>query len=157
MPIMRDFEIWELEDLSGDKAKIYSVILDGDDKTLLEHFIDENQIYRKDLKKVLNIIKNMANETGCKKEFFKEYEGKLGDGVVALNYTGLLRLYGIYFNNSVILFGSGGLKPPEVISWQQSPDLRPKVEKLEKIAAEIYKMITNKELKIMPDGSLLEQ
>lgn len=153
---MQDFRIVEMEDLSGDKAKIYSIILDGDDDTLLEQFLEENRQYREDLSKIVRMIHEMADSTGCRRFFFKEGEGRLGDGMVALNYTGLLRLYGIYFNNTVVLFGSGGLKPPEVKSWQDSPELRPKAEQMEKIAAEINRRIKDKELKILPNGTLLE-
>ena len=152
-----DFKIQEMADLSGEKAKIYSVVLEGDDQTLLEHFFEDNQCYGEDLRKVLDKIRTMANSTGCRREFFKEGEGKLGDGMVALNYTGLLRLYGIYFHNAVVLFGSGGIKPPNVISWEDSPELRFHAELMEDIAAEINKMISEKELKVLPDGTLLEQ
>ena len=153
---MQDFKIVEMEDFSGEKAKIYSVILDGDEETLLEQFMEENIQYRYDLLKIVRKIREMADSTGCRRFFFKEGEGRLGDGMVALNYTGLLRLYGIYFNNTVVLLGSGGLKPPGVRSWQESPELRPKGEQMEEIAAEINRKIKEKELKILPDGTLLE-
>ena len=153
----RDFEIVEVEDLSGEKAKVYSVILEDDEETLLDQFFTENQCYTNDLRKVLDKIRVMAHDTGCKREYFKEGEGRLGDGMVALNYTGLLRLYGIYFNNAVVLFGSGGLKPPGVISWQYSDLLRPKGKLMMEIAAEINKRINKGELKVLPDGTLLEK
>lgn len=150
-----DFTIEEIEDLSGEKAKVYSVILEGESQTLLEKFIEENEKHR-DLRKILDKICIMANDTGCKREFFKEGEGRLGDGMVALNYTGLLRLYGIYFHDALILFGSGGIKPPGVSSWQECPELSKIGYLMEDIAAEINKRIKNKELQIMPDGTILE-
>ena len=58
---------------------------------------------------MLHKIIVMATKTGCLKQFFKEGEGSLADGVVALS-VGNLRLYGIYFNNTVVLLGSGGEK-----------------------------------------------
>ena len=56
-----------------------------------------------------------------------------------------------------MLFGAGGIKPPNVISWEDSPELRFYAELMEDIAAEINKMISEKELKVLPDGTLLEQ
>ena len=41
------FEITEIEELSGNKARIYSVIIDGEEGTLLEQFFEENKDYRK--------------------------------------------------------------------------------------------------------------
>ena len=48
-----DFRITEIEALTGPKARIYSVIMEGEDKSLLEQFFDENNAYAKDLKKVI--------------------------------------------------------------------------------------------------------
>lgn len=150
-----NLEIREMTDLSGTEAKVYSVVLDNNSNTLLEQFFEENQSRKRDLRKVLHNIKVMANYTGCRREFFKEGEGRWGDGMVALRNTGLLRLYGVYFHQAVVLFGSGGLKPPGVRSWQDDPDLRQKGEQMEAVAAEIRRMICDGELKVMEDGTLL--
>ncbi|HQP79563.1 MAG TPA: hypothetical protein PL115_06850 [Bacteroidales bacterium] len=40
-----NFEIVEIEEFSGDKAKIYSIMLEGDDATLLDQFFEENQTF----------------------------------------------------------------------------------------------------------------
>ena len=66
-----DFEIREMKNLTGAKARVYSVILDGDENTLLEQFFNENVEYIDDLKKVLYKIHVMAQDTGCRKIFFK--------------------------------------------------------------------------------------
>ena len=58
------FEIREVENLTGTKARVYSVILDGEEKTLLEQFFDENIEHIKDLKRVLYKIHVMAHDTG---------------------------------------------------------------------------------------------
>ena len=91
-----NFEIKEIKNLTGAKAHVYSVILEGDESTLLEQFFNENSENKKDLKKVLNKILIMAQDTGCRKSFFKEGEGAWGDGVISLQDTGRLRLYGIF-------------------------------------------------------------
>lgn len=37
-----NYEIVELEEFSGNKATIYSIVLEGDDVTLFDHFVEEN-------------------------------------------------------------------------------------------------------------------
>nr|DAX99614.1 MAG TPA: hypothetical protein [Caudoviricetes sp.] len=145
------FTIVELEDLSGTKARIYSVVFDGDKETLLEQFFDENAAHEKQLTKMLAKIKTMANDTGCLRQFFKEGEGKLGDGVVALS-TGKLRLYGIYFNNTVVLLGSGGIK--NVRAYQEDPSLNRKAEQVKYIASKINKGIIDRTIKVTANGEL---
>lgn len=148
------FDFREVKELSGAKARVYSVILDGEDETLLEQFFDENIKYEKDLNKVLHRINVMAHDTGCRKSFFKEGEGAWADGMVAMQGTGHLRLYGIYFHDAVILFGSGGHKPPGVAAYEDYPPLNAKAQQMKTIAKEINRMIKEKELKIHEDGTL---
>lgn len=105
-----DFDLQEIEELSGAKARVYSVVLEG--------------------------------------------EGIWADGVVALNHTGCLRLYGIYFNDTVILFGSGGYKPPHVRAYQDYSPLNAKAEQMKEIAQTIMKRIRSGELRIEEDGTL---
>ena len=145
------FEIVEMKELSGDKAHIYSVILNGDGDTLLEQFFNENSSQEKLLKKMLIKIKTMADKTGCLRQFFKDGEGRLGDGVVALAVQNL-RLYGIYFNSTVVLLGSGGIK--NVRAYQDDPVLNKKAEQVKSIASEINRAIINKEFKVSDNGEL---
>ena len=149
-----NFEIREMKNLTGAKAHVYSVILDGEESTLLEQFFNENVEHIDDLKKVLYKIHVMAQDTGCRKSYFKEGEGAWADGMVALQGTGHLRLYGIYFHNAVILFGSGGHKPPGVIAYEDHPPLNAKAQQMKAIAKEIFRMISEKELKVHEDGTL---
>ena len=154
--ILMDFEIKEIESLTGARAHVYSVILDGDEHTLLERFFDENKSHLADLRKVRNKILVMSKDTGCKKSFFKEGEGALGDGMVALRNTGCLRLYGVYFHEALILLGSGGYKPPGIKAYQDYPPLNVKAQQMRKIAQEIYRRITSRELIVHEDGTLEE-
>ena len=148
-----NFEIVEIEQLTGEKAHVYSVILEGEDIPLLNQFFNENA-FHKDIRKVYDKIQVMANDTGFREQFLKIGEGALGDGVFAINYTGTLRLYGIRFHDAVVLFGSGGYKPPEAISYEDYPPLHAKAEQIKQIAKEIYQMILDKELVIKEDGTL---
>jgi len=139
------FDITEIEELSGDKASIYSVVIDGQDETLLEQFFNDNEEYKEELKIILSKIKSMANITGCRKCYFKDGEGNLADGVVVLKGR-KLRLYGIYFNNTVVLFGSGGYK--DVRAYQDDPSLNYKAEQVKQIANKINKAILDGSIKI---------
>jgi len=78
-----NFEIVDNLELSGDKAHIYSIVLDGEDDSLLEKFLNENEEYKEELEEIHNRLYLMGHQTGCRDQFFKLYEGKLGDGVVA--------------------------------------------------------------------------
>lgn len=151
-----DFEITEIEGLSGQMAHIYSVIPEGCEESLIEQFFDENVDHMDDLLLVRDRIHTMAHYTGCRRHFFKEGEGAWADGVVALKGTGRLRLYGIYFNNTVVLFGSGGHKPEGARTYEEVPELNAKAQQMREIAREINKRIMNRELKIEDDGQLTE-
>lgn len=149
-----NFEIIEMKNLTGAKARVYSVILDGEENTLLEQFFNENIEYKDDLKKVLYKIQTMAQNTGCRKSYFKEGEDAWADGMIALQGTGRLRLYGIYFHDAVILFGSGGYKPPQIAAYEDYQPLNVKAQQMRAIVKEINRMIAEKELKIHEDGTL---
>lgn len=135
-----DFEITEIEGLSGQMAHIYSVIPEGCEESLIEQFFDENVDHMDDLLLVRDRIHTMAHYTGCRRHFFKEGEGAWADGVVAL----------------MVLFGSGGHKPEGARTYEEVPELNAKAQQMREIAREINKRIMNRELKIEDDGQLTE-
>ena len=66
-----DFDFQEIEELSGAKARVYSVVLEGEEDSLLEQFINENaHQYPKEVQKIFGKIRTMAENTGCKRTFF---------------------------------------------------------------------------------------
>lgn len=148
-----NFEIVEIEEFSGDKAKIYSIMLEGDDDTLLDKFFDENQQYEEELEEIAARLLAMRSSTGCRIQFFKEHEGAPGDGVVALWYK-RMRLYCLRFDNTCIFIGSGGYKPPDISAYQENPLLNAKAQQMRAIAASINKAIIGKDLKVLEDGTL---
>ena len=93
----------------------------------------------------------MSEKTGCIRDFFKEGEGVLADGVMALK-VGKLRLYGLYFNKTVVLFGSGGVK--NVRAYQEDPYLNAKAEQMKYIASKINAGIRDRSIKIGEDGTI---
>ena len=148
-----NFEITEMEELSGDGAKIYSVTLDGDETTLLEQFFEENAEYETEINELLNKLYIMGQETGCRWDFFKHNEGKPGDGVSVLK-AGQLRLYCLYIDSTIVCFGSGGYKSPEIRAYQEKASLNAKVVQMEEIAERINKAIKEKDIEIK-NGQLL--
>lgn len=148
-----DFDIIEIEDFTGRMAHIYSILLDGEELTLLEQFFDDNQMYLAEMNQISEKLIVMGNDTGCRREFFKHEEGAPGDGVAALK-VGNLRLYCLYFDKTAVFFGSGGYKPPEAHAYQEVPELNEKAEQMKNIAKEINQAIIDRKIVIENDGSL---
>lgn len=153
MMVAMKFWIIEHEELSGPKAKIYSILLEGDDMTLAEHFFEDNADHEKELSEMATKLQTMGNNTGCRIQYFKENEGVPGDGMVALR-CGQLRLYCLRYDSSCIIIGSGGYKPPGIAAYQEDPILKEKAYLTRKIIASINNAIIDKDLSIKNDGSI---
>jgi hypothetical protein len=138
-----NYEIVELEELSGPKATVYSIIKEGDRLTLFDHFIKEHVgKYKEEIKFIINRLQQMGKTTGAREQFFKCNEGKPGDGVCALydEPDKGLRLYCIRYGKVGILLGSGGPKKREIIAWQDDK----KLTKEAQLIIGISKDITNR-------------
>ena len=138
-----NYEIVELEELSGPEATVYSIIREGDRHTLFDHFIKEYVgNYREEIKFIINRLHEMGKTTGAREQFFKCNEGKPGDGVCALydEPEKELRLYCIRYGKVAILLGGGGPKKRQTIAWQDDK----KLAKEAKIIISISKDITNR-------------
>ena len=115
------YDIVEISRLSGAKAHIYSIRLEGEQKTLLDVFFDENKNeYNDELNKIAKKLLVMGHKTGSQDYYFKEGEGNLGDGICALR-MGRLRLYCIRYSNTTLIIGSGGYKPATARTYQEVP------------------------------------
>jgi len=120
------FRFVKLENLSGEAASIYSVIMDYNKETLFDHFISEHIIsYKSELLFIISRIKSMGTITGAREHFFKHNEGKPGDGVCALydDPDKKLRLYCIRYGSGTIILGGGGEKPKNIRKLQESEKL----------------------------------
>lgn len=63
----RKFDIVNIEEFSGQKAQIYSVMYEGDDMTLLDHFFEDNERdHREDLEEMAAKLYVMGNDLGCR-------------------------------------------------------------------------------------------
>lgn len=148
------FDIINIEEFSGQKAQIYSIMFDGDDLTLMDHFFEDNvEAHRADLEEMALKLYTMGNDVGCRSHFFKENEGAPGDGVVALRYN-QMRLYCLRYDNTCIFIGAGGYKPPGIRAYQEDSLLNEKAQEMKRIAACINKAIKEKDLKVREDGTL---
>jgi hypothetical protein len=144
----------KLSRFSGDKASIYSVIVNNDNQTLFDKFIEENKIsFINEITNILNRLKTIGNKTGARKDFFKEFEGNPGDGVCALyDIPGSnLRLYCIKYGTELIVIGGGGPKPKNFRSLQQDEKLTKENYFLRWLSTEIYKKRKDKEIFFIND------
>ena len=105
----------------------------------------------------MNIISQklftMGHITGCRRDFFKHEEGKPGDGVATLK-ANQLRLYGLYFDRTAVIFGSGGYKPLNTRAYQETKALNEKAQQMIHIARIINNAIKNRDVIINDDGSI---
>lgn len=124
-------ELVDLEEFSGNKAHIYSVLLDDAEDTLFDQFVEENgPLYPNEIREIVKELIAMGNKVGCQEHFFKLNEGRLGDGVAA-----------VWANKS-----------PSIRAYQEDPVLSGKVEEIKRIAELINERIKEKDLKLNEDG-----
>ena len=134
-------------DLSGKACSIYSIFVEEYGTTLLEKFVEiYSEDYPDDIQNILDRIEVIAHDTGARKGYFKEHEGKPGDHVCALfDKPGKrLRLYCIHFGTMLVVLGSGG--PKKVATWQDDPSLRKAAEWMTRVSEDIYKRQKEKEI-----------
>lgn len=153
-----NYEIVELEEFTGSRATVYSVILEGDDLTLFDHFVEENKTdYKAEVKSIANRLEEIGHTTGAREKFFKTKEGSPGDGVCALydDPDSKLRLYCIRYGNVAIILGGGGPKPPGVVAWQDDEKLTQEAETMIEVSNDIMQRLKDGDLQWSSDGSQL--
>lgn len=146
------FSLNKQEQLSGNKAKVYSVQIEGEDTDLFNKFLSENaEEYENDTKDILQRIRAMANKTGAQEHFFKTHEGKPGDQVCALYDTPKqnLRLYCIRMGNTVIILGGGG--PKSTRTLQEDPKLKKENYLLRDVSEAIKQKMISNEIRFSED------
>lgn len=149
------FEIVELDELSGPAAKIYSVVLEGEDGTLFDNFLQQHsKMHPSEVRDIVDRLRAIGKTTGAREHYFKINEGKPGDGVCALydipNKN--LRLYCIRFGCVAIVLGGGGEK--NVRAYQEDPNLNRQAEIMKYISQEIMKSEREEEIKLSANGKL---
>ncbi len=143
------FEIVELNRLSGRKATVYSLIIDDDEVTLFDKFVDENdEQFPDEIDSIFETLNKIGKKYGNARQFFKENEGNLGDLVCALYDTpnSNLRLYCIRLGNAVIILGSGGHKPKTIRTLQEDAKLKETNYLLRTFSDLLHKKMLNGEI-----------
>lgn len=152
------FKIVQLSQFNGNKAGIYSVFLEDEQKTLFECFLRENiNSFKSEIIDINARIKTINRITGARAEFFKLNEGIPGDGICALydDPDHNLRLYCIRYGNSMIILGGGGPKPKSIRTLQEDPKLKEENYLLKKISALIAERTREGEISFSEDGTEL--
>lgn len=142
------YEIIELQDLSGHKCRIYTLILKGEEASLFRQFLNANiDAYRNELKDIQQRLYLIGHQTGARELYFKLHEGNPGDQVCALFDLPEknLRLYCIRVGMDLVILGGGGFKSKTIRSYQEDPILTAKVEQMKKIAKHIGDRLIKKE------------
>jgi len=153
-----------MEPFSGSEAKVYSIIPEGEEETLFEKFVEENNAdFKDEIKDILKRLKQIGHTTGARESFFKhegdrEFVKKYGKYVWALydDDERKLRLYCIRFANVAIILGGGGYKDKSVIKWQDDEKLSEEVKKVMNYATSILMQIDSGDLYWSNNGSELD-
>ncbi len=146
------FEIIKIPHLSGNKASLYTIRVETDDKneTLLERFLQENApLFEAELDDILQRLHTIGHKRGAQEHFFKLHEGKLGDGICALfdEPDKNLRLYCIRTGKVNVILGSGGVKPKTIRSFQENSKLNIENTFLRAVSKLLYRRLKNKEIR----------
>lgn len=150
------FEIVEVDELSGPAAKIYSVVLEGEDGTLFDNFLQQySETHPSEVVEIVDRLRVIGKREGARERYFKLNEGKPGDGVCALyDIPGRkLRLYCIRFGCVAIVLGSGGAK--NVRAYQKDTILNRQAEIMKYVSQEIMKAQREKDIKLTANGELV--
>ena len=154
------FELKEIQQLTGRRCKIYSIRIDGDEKTLFDRFTEENKAdFPEETKNILLKLKFIGQDDGAKDHYFRpKKEGKLGDGVEALfdQPNANLRVYAIKYSRILLVLGGGGPKSKDIRAFQEDPKLTKENYLVRQIAAILYKAIRDKDLRWNKQGDNFE-
>ncbi len=142
------YEIVELQEFSGLKCSIYTVIPKGNSVSLYRGFLDENNLNHPD--EIIDIQKRLyeiGHFYGARESFFKLFEGNPGDQVCALFDLPEknLRLYCIRFGMDLVILGGGGFKSKTIRSYQEDPRLKAKAEQMKQLAKHIGDRLVKQE------------
>ena len=145
------FELNEIKQLTGKRCKIYSVQLEGDENTLFEQFLAENEDdFPESIEDIYASLIAIGRKHGARDYYFRpKKEGRLGDGVEALfDFPNAhLRLYTIKYGSILLILGGGGYKSKEIRAFQEDPKLTHENYLVREIAATLYEAIKDKDLR----------
>jgi hypothetical protein len=146
-----NFEIIKIPHLSGNKASLYTIRIETEDKneTLFERFLQENAPqFETELDDIIQRLHTIGHKRGAQEHFFKLHEGKLGDGVCALfdEPDKNLRLYCIRTGKVNVILGSGGVKSKAIRAFQEDSKLNLENKFIRAVSKLLYQRLRNKEI-----------
>lgn len=155
-----NYRIVQFKDLSGRKAKIYSLIENDDEISLFERFVNENNDqFPSEIEAIYIQLEKMGNIVGTQEYFFKHNEGNLGDGVCCLvdktKNSPTLRLFCYRHSNIAVILGGGG--PKFVKKYQDDPLLLNSANQIKAVAKKIHSYILENEISIDDKGVIAGQ
>jgi hypothetical protein len=142
----------KLEKLSGNQATVYTVVMDGEQLAVFDVFLEENKdSFKDEIKSILGRLHTIGHKTGARIDYFKEREGRYGDGMCALydDPDKKLRLYCLKFGSQIIVIGGGG--PKTVEKWQQDEKLEEEANRMINLAKQLNKRLESKDIKYTDD------
>ena len=152
---INSFELIRLDLLSGDKCNIYSVRLNDEMDTLFEQFLKKYaDVFRDEVLDIYTRLKAIGKSVGLRNGFYKEHEGKPGDGVCALYDmpNSHLRVYFIRYGADLIVVGDGGEKPKNIRTWQENKVLSNANMLMQWVSNKIKDATDNKDIRITDNG-----
>jgi len=142
----------KLEQLSGNEATVYSVLLDSEQKTLFQGFIDKHvNSFRSEIKDISDRLRVMGHKEGAREGSFKHGEGAYGDFCCALfdKPNRKLRLYCLRYGSQIVVLAGGG--PKNVRAWQDDPELKKEMEWLKMFAKELNERLETRNITYTKD------
>lgn len=152
---IKNCKLVKIDRLSGNRASIYSIAINGENDTLLDKFVNDNlNSFKSETKDILMRLTTIGKSTGARTQFFKENEGSPGDGVCALfdDPDSNLRLYCIKYGSQLIIVGYGGPKSKDIREFQQDPVLTSSNYDLRWLSSQITERIKSKEIRYINNG-----
>lgn len=153
-----DYKLVKINNLSGRKATFYT-LLPENGSTLFDNFLKKNEAdFPMEIIDIVERLQTMANDIGARVQFFKEFEGNLGDGVCAIYDLdeSNLRLYCIRYGSEVVLLGDGGFKPKNISAFQEKDDLKNANYLLRNISKMMTEKMKDKEIKLTENGFVFD-
>ncbi len=148
------YKLVKIAKFSGNKASIYSIYLEDEQRTLYERFFEENKnTFKSELNNIRVRLNTIGHDIGARKQFFRANEGKPGDGVCALFDIpkSNLRLYCIRYGSLIVILGGGGFKPKSIRALQEDEKLEDENSLMRQISLDIRKRMNDKEISFTDD------
>lgn len=149
-----NFKLEKIVELSGAKASVYSVLLQGEETSLFEQFLTENETkYPEEVEDIVKRLFAIGKDVGAREQFFKLNEGLPGDLVCALYDVpdSNLRLFGMRFGTTTIILGGGGPKGKDIRAWQEDEKLSIHGHQMIAISKQIHERMKERELRLPGD------